>query len=79
MAARLTTTRRQPRIFLAGLRGRRFADLRLGIRVGCVDEGLAAGVAVVPVGATVAVFWASAIPADAALGVFFWCAVGSGL
>ena len=51
------------------------ADLRFRVAIARVDEWLAASVAVLPVGAGVAVFLTAAIPADAALGVLVWCAV----
>ncbi len=58
-----------------GLSGTGRAGLRLRVAIGGVDERLAAGVAGFPIGAGVAVFLTSAIPADAALGVFVGRAV----
>ncbi len=68
--ARATADARQNGLSATGRAG-----LRLGVAIGGVDEGLAAGVAGLPIGAGVAIFLTAAIPTDAALGVFVWTAV----
>src|SRR5262249_10176869 len=61
-----------------GLRFPALAFLGFGVRVGGVDEGLPASVAVSPVIAAVAVARAAAIPANPTLGMFVGCASSGG-
>jgi hypothetical protein len=66
-------------VALTASHGLRFANLRLGVGVAGVDEGLAASVAVVPIAIGVAVFLAATISTNPAHGVFIGRLVLAGL